>query len=49
VLIADPDPKRASMIRDLVELGGYEAVITRNGDEAKAMPARSCRCWSWPT
>jgi diguanylate cyclase (GGDEF)-like protein len=40
VLIADPDPKRASMIRDLVELGGYEAVITRNGDEAKAMLRR---------
>ena len=28
------------MIRDLVELGGYEAVITRNGDEAKAMLRR---------
>jgi diguanylate cyclase (GGDEF)-like protein len=28
------------MIRDLVELGGYEAIVTRNGDEAKAMLRR---------
>jgi PleD family two-component response regulator len=40
VLIADPDPRRAGMIRDLVELGGYEAIVTRNGDEAKAMLRR---------
>ena len=28
------------MIRDLVELGGYDVVVTRNGDEAKAMLRR---------
>ncbi len=40
VLIADPDPRRAGMLRDVVELGGHEAVVTRNGDEAKAMLRR---------
>src|SRR5262245_50367725 len=40
VLIADPDPQRAAMLRDMVELGGYDAVVTRNGDEAKAMLRR---------
>lgn len=40
VLIADPDPRRASMLRDLVELAGYDVVITRNGDEAKALLRR---------
>jgi diguanylate cyclase (GGDEF)-like protein len=39
-LIADPDPQRAAMLRDLVELGGYDVVVTRNGDEAKAMLRR---------
>ena len=28
------------MIRDLVELGGYDVIVTRNGDEAKAMLRR---------
>ena len=40
VLIADPDPQRAAMLRDMVELGGYDVVVTRNGDEAKAMLRR---------
>jgi diguanylate cyclase (GGDEF)-like protein len=40
VLIADPDPRRAGMLRDLIELGGYEVIVTRNGDEAKAMLRR---------
>jgi diguanylate cyclase (GGDEF)-like protein len=40
VLIADPDPRRAGMLRDLIEFGGHEAVVTRNGDEAKAMLRR---------
>lgn len=28
------------MIRDLVELGGFDVIVTRNGDEAKAMLRR---------
>ena len=28
------------MLRDLVELGGYDVIVTRNGDEAKAMLRR---------
>ena len=28
------------MLRDMVELGGYDVVVTRNGDEAKAMLRR---------
>ena len=28
------------MIRDIVELGGYDVIVTRNGDEAKAMLRR---------
>jgi diguanylate cyclase (GGDEF)-like protein len=28
------------MLRDLIELGGYEVIVTRNGDEAKAMLRR---------
>lgn len=40
VLIADSDPRRAAMLRDLVEIGGYDVVVTRNGDEAKAMLRR---------
>lgn len=40
VLIADPDPRRAAMLRDLVELAGLDAVVTRNGDEAKALLRR---------
>ena len=40
MLIADPDPRRAAMLRDLVELGGYDVIVTRNGDEAKAMLRR---------
>jgi diguanylate cyclase (GGDEF)-like protein len=40
VLIAEPDPRRATMLRDLVELAGLDVVVTRNGDEAKAMLRR---------
>jgi diguanylate cyclase (GGDEF)-like protein len=40
VLIADPEPRRAAMLRDIVEVGGYEVIVTRNGDEAKAMLRR---------
>ncbi|HEY8536776.1 MAG TPA: diguanylate cyclase [Vicinamibacterales bacterium] len=40
VLIADPDPRRAAMLRDIVEQAGIEALVTRNGDEAKAMLRR---------
>ncbi len=28
------------MLRDIVELGGYDVIVTRNGDEAKAMLRR---------
>jgi diguanylate cyclase (GGDEF)-like protein len=40
VLVADPDPRRAAMLRDVIELSGLEVVVTRNGDEAKAMLRR---------
>lgn len=40
VLIADPDARRAAMLRDVVEVAGFDAMITRNGDEAKAMLRR---------
>ena len=39
-LIADPDHRRAALYRDALESVGLEAVITRNGDEAKAMLRR---------
>jgi diguanylate cyclase (GGDEF)-like protein len=39
-LVADPDHRRAALYRDVVESIGLEAVITRNGDEAKAMLRR---------
>lgn len=39
-LIADPDHRRAALYRDVVESTGLEAVVTRNGDEAKAMLRR---------
>lgn len=38
--MADPDPRRASMLRDVIELAGLEVVVTRNGDEAKTMLRR---------
>ncbi len=40
VLIADPDPRRAAMLREIVEQAGIEVLVTRNGDEAKAMLRR---------
>jgi diguanylate cyclase (GGDEF)-like protein len=40
VLVAEPDQKRAAVYRDLVETVGLEALVTRNGDEAKAMLKR---------
>jgi diguanylate cyclase (GGDEF)-like protein len=39
-LIAEPDHRRAALYRDLVEVAGLEVLITRNGDEAKAMLKR---------
>jgi diguanylate cyclase (GGDEF)-like protein len=39
-LIAEPDHRRAALYRDLVEATGLETLITRNGDEAKAMLKR---------
>jgi diguanylate cyclase (GGDEF)-like protein len=39
-LIAEPDHRRAALYRDLVEAAGLEVLITRNGDEAKAMLKR---------
>ncbi|HXE79328.1 MAG TPA: diguanylate cyclase [Vicinamibacterales bacterium] len=39
-LIADPDHRRAALYRDIVETTGLEAIVTRNGDEAKAMLRR---------
>lgn len=39
-LIAEPDHRRAALYRDLVEGTGLEVLITRNGDEAKAMLKR---------
>jgi len=39
-LVAEPDHRRAALYRDLVEAAGLEALITRNGDEAKAMLKR---------
>jgi diguanylate cyclase (GGDEF)-like protein len=40
VLIAEPDHRRAALYRDLIESAGYDALVTRNGDEAKAMLKR---------
>jgi diguanylate cyclase (GGDEF)-like protein len=40
VLIAEPDHRRASVYRDLIEAAGVETLVTRNGDEAKAMLKR---------
>jgi diguanylate cyclase (GGDEF)-like protein len=40
VLVADPDARRAALYRDLVEARGFRAIVTRNGDEAKAMLQR---------
>ena len=39
-LVAEPDHRRAALYRDLVEAAGLEVLITRNGDEAKAMLKR---------
>ena len=39
-LVAEPDHRRAAIYRDLVEAAGLEVLITRNGDEAKAMLKR---------
>ena len=39
-LVADPDHRRAALYRDVIESVGLEAVVTRNGDEAKAMLRR---------
>jgi diguanylate cyclase (GGDEF)-like protein len=39
-LVAEPDHRRASIYRDLLESAGLEVSITRNGDEAKAMLKR---------
>src|SRR6185369_4478866 len=40
VLVAEPDQRRAAMYRDLLQARGYEVVVSRNGDEAKAMLKR---------
>jgi diguanylate cyclase (GGDEF)-like protein len=40
VLVADPDSRRAAMLREIVEQAGIEVIVTRNGDEAKAMLRR---------
>jgi diguanylate cyclase (GGDEF)-like protein len=40
VLVAEPDYRRASLYRDLIEPAGFDVLITRNGDEAKAMLKR---------
>jgi CheY-like chemotaxis protein len=40
VLVADPDARRAALYGDLVEARGFRAIVTRNGDEAKAMLQR---------
>jgi diguanylate cyclase (GGDEF)-like protein len=40
VLVAEPDQRRASLYDELVEVRGYRSVVTRNGDEARAMLQR---------
>jgi diguanylate cyclase (GGDEF)-like protein len=40
VLVAEPDHGRAALYRDLMESAGLEVLVTRNGDEAKAMLKR---------
>jgi diguanylate cyclase (GGDEF)-like protein len=39
-LVAEPDHRRAALYRDLVEAAGLDVLVTRNGDEAKAMLKR---------
>jgi diguanylate cyclase (GGDEF)-like protein len=39
-LIAEPDARRAAIYRDFLESAGLETVVTRNGDEAKALLRR---------
>jgi diguanylate cyclase (GGDEF)-like protein len=35
-MVADADQRRAALYSDLVEARGFRAIVTRNGDEAKA-------------